>query len=220
VCTRYGLKLNPRIDLGRLYGRNRWQRKREVALLKHRKNPPSLIEDAPKTEVEFGNNLKEPISIILGGSAGEGVQRAASFLAQAVMKSGLHVATKGSYPATVGVGFSNAEILISSQQIGYYGINKPDVAIITSKDGLMHNKERIRRMKRGTLFIDSSLKPPETNAKIVSHNFHKIGARNAALYSIFFFVHKSKIIPIEALIKVVKESALGDKIPIEEFLEP
>ena len=48
---------------------------------------------------------------------------------------------KRSYPVTVGVGFSTAEINLSKEDIHFHGINIPDLVVITSKEGLNHSKD-------------------------------------------------------------------------------
>ncbi len=97
----------------------------------------------------FSSSLDKPVSLILSGSAGEGVQLTATIIAKAAMRSGLHVTQKGSYPVTVGgVGFSTAEINLSKEDIHFHGINIPDLVVITSKEGLNHSKRRIGLMKK------------------------------------------------------------------------
>ncbi len=197
-----------------------WQTKnRDTYSLQYRQNLPSLFEKIPEIKVEIESNLKRPFSIILGGSAGEGIQRTASLLARAAVASGLSVTQKGSYPVTVGVGFSTAEVIICHRQIHFHGISEPDLIIITSEDGLAHNKDRIMAMKRGALLIDESIGPPKTEAKVISHNFRQMGPRNAAIYAVFFFTHNSGLIPIAALIKVIQDSEFAGKIPIEKIEE-
>lgn len=223
LCPSYGVKLNPgrKLDTiieGQAIGV--WQTKNESTYsLQYRQNLPSLFEKTPEINVEYESKLRKPFSIILGGSAGEGVQLAGVLLARAAIASGLHATKKGSYPVTVGVGFSTAEIILSPRQIHFHGITEPDTIIITSKDGLAHNMERIMGMKGGMLFIDESLESPETGARVISHNFRQLGAKNAAIYAVFFFVQDSGLIPLPALIKVIEDSELVSKIPIKKIKE-
>jgi Pyruvate/2-oxoacid:ferredoxin oxidoreductase gamma subunit len=225
LCPSYGAKLNPGKKLDRIIetsGQNLglWKRdNNKTYLLQYRKSLPSLFEKTPEIKSEFKSNIKKPFSIIIGGSAGEGVQFAAVLLARAAIASGLSVTKKGSYPVTVGVGFSIAEIIISPRQIHFHGINKPDIIIITSKDGLTHNKKHIIDMKHGMIFLDEDFEPLKTEAKVISHNFHQIDQLNTAIYAVSYFLHKSGLIPISTLIKVIQDSEFGYKIPIEKIKE-
>jgi len=224
LCPGYGVKLNPGMKLHRIvessgHKTGVWRKPGRVAFsLQERENLPSLFDHLPEIRAGFKSDLKRKISVVLGGSAGEGVQLAASLLAGAAIASGLHTTKKGTYPVTVGVGFSTAEVIISPTWISFHGIEEPDVAIITSRDGLEHNRERIKKMKGGMLFIDKSLPPPQTEAEIIPWNFRELGARNAAIYAVFLFAQITGLIPTSAIIKAIQDSKLGDKIPIEKMI--
>ena len=288
ICPSYGVKLNPKIKLDRIIEMSKqetgvWQTKNRIIFTpRYRQNLPSLFEKIPEIKVEFESKLRKPFMIILGGSAGEGVQLAAELLARAAIASGLSVTKKGSYPVTVGVGFSTAEITIApkgcdgkvhatefakqipsilgknqrffpsestfpsmlrnshrnswhfrksqrlfrkilgktegfSVRTQFTSINEPDLIIITSEDGLAHNKERIITMNDGTLIIDESLKPPKTEAEVISHNFREMRPRNAAIYAAFFFAQYTNLISVPALIKVIQNSRFANEIPMDKI---
>ncbi len=223
LCPSYGAKLNPKTKIeewlensGRIPGV--WNNEdRKYFSLPLRENLTSLFDRIQPIEVTEQITDKKRISIILGGSAGEGVQSAAEYFVRAAIQSGFYATKKGSYPVTVGVGFSTAEIILSSEEIFYNGITTPDVAIIVSKDGLMHNQQLIKNMEKGTVFLDESLEIPATAANIVSQNFRKVGSMNATLYALFYFVKESKIIPLNNFYNVVQQSS--QKISIEKIKE-
>jgi pyruvate/2-oxoacid:ferredoxin oxidoreductase beta subunit/Pyruvate/2-oxoacid:ferredoxin oxidoreductase gamma subunit len=189
-------------------------------------SPPSLLdgEKVKETEVRFSSSLEDspmpPVgstpsrAVVLGGSAGEGAQRAAELFAQAAMASGLHATKKGSYPVTVGVGFSTAEVIVSHDPILYHGISQPDAVIVTSADGLAHNRDRIRGMTGGTVWIDEGLDAPETGAEVRLRDFReRAGAQNAAIYGLLTFVEESGVIPREAMVEAVRTSSVGALVP-------
>lgn len=223
LCPSYGVKLNPKIKLDRIIEMSKqetgvWQTKNRIRFTpRYRQNLPSLFEKIPEIKVEFESKLRKPFMIILGGSAGEGVQLAAELLARAAIASGLSVTKKGSYPVTIGVGFSTAEITIAPKGTQFTSINEPDLIIITSKDGLAHNKERIITMNNGLLIIDESLKPPKTEAEVIFHNFREMRPRNAAIYAAFFFAQYTNLIPVPALIKVIQNSRFANEIPMDKI---
>lgn len=224
ICPSYGLKLNPKRKLseiikssGRLPGR--WENDREAFTLVQNDKEPDLFEGLNVTEPDFVSSLKAPVSVIISGSAGEGVQLAAGILATAAIRSGCHVTQKGSYPVTVGVGFSTAELVISPETVGSHGLDVPDIALITSADGLAHCRERIMNMGRGLLFIDTGLDVPSTGADVYRYDFRSVGARSASIYAVFRFSSETGHIPVGALLKTVEEMGLANKIPLGRIRE-
>ncbi len=222
LCTSHGLKMNPDLRLRELakeadYEPGIWTRPERAA---HRLQPakpsPSLLDRGQIKEVEvtFESPLKGRLELVLGGSAGEGAQRAAELFVQAAMASGLHATKKGSYPVTVGVGFSTAEVVVSREPILYHGISEPDVVIVTSEDGLEHNRARIEGMTAGVVWIDSTLEAPQTGAEVQVRPFREeAGPRNAAIYSLLTFVKASGLVPKAALVSAVRQSSIGQYVP-------
>jgi 2-oxoglutarate ferredoxin oxidoreductase subunit beta len=223
LCTSYGTKLNPELRLHQLaeeggYKLGSWEKTHRDCLRLQSKSSNSLLE-IPFIEPTYPSNLDKPCSIVVGGSAGEGVQSAAEILARAAISSGLHVTKKSSYPVTVQVGFSTADLIISSQPILCHAFDQPDVALITSADGLQHNLKRIKAMRTGILFIDASLDPPASAAKIISGDFRRpAGERNAAILTLLAWVKQSGIISIQCLLDTIECSPLAKHIKIEKLL--
>jgi 2-oxoglutarate ferredoxin oxidoreductase subunit beta len=176
-----------------------------------------LLSKLPVVEARHKGGLDAPYSVVLTGSAGEGVQLAASILSRAALSSSLHVTQKGSYPVTVGVGFSTAELNLSPDEINYNGMQNPDAILVTSYDGLLHNMKRINGMKGGVLIIDTSLEVPATGAKVYQSDFRSTGARNAALASLLRFVDLTRIISRDSVFGAVKDLGLAEKVSITEI---
>jgi len=175
---------------------------------------PSLLDEVKGMRVSFESPLKGRMAVLVSGSAGEGVQRAAEFLAQAAIASGLHVTKKGSFPVTVGVGFSDAELVLSNEAIDYHGVSRLDAVIVASADGLRHNLERIQAMDGGTVWLDASLEAPETGAQVRVVDLRgRAGPRSAALYGLMVFARETGVVPPEALAQAVRESDIGDRVP-------
>lgn len=224
ICPSYGVKLNPKRKLGEIVASSgktigEWNNERTPFMIEQGKKTQNLFSKIKPVSKTFKNYLKSNTSIILSGSAGEGVQLAASLLCKAAMRSGLEVTQKGSYPVTVGVGFSTAEINLSPSEIHFHGISVPDIVVITSADGLAHNRLRISKMKQGWLFIDQSLNVPATGAKIIQHDFRGVGARNASIFSIFYFALKTGIISSESIFNTIEEDGLSEKLPVAKIKE-
>lgn len=224
ICPSYGVKLNPKRKLAEVVseaGRDpgEWINARDRFSLSQGRKTPDLLAKTPAIKKQFKHYLKKPWAVVLSGSAGEGVQLAATLLSKAAIRSGLEVSQKGSYPVTVGVGFSTAEINLSPAGIHFHGISVPDVAVITSADGLAHNRQRIAAMKDGHLFLDSSLEVPETGARIIRHDFRGIGVRNASIYAVLLFAMKTGVISTESIFKTIEQDGLSDKLPVSRIKE-
>lgn len=218
-CPSHGIKFNP--------GKKLHELTEEAGLLpvilKNEKPPhisaekidgESLFTAVKDVNAEFSHNLNGRISLILAGSAGEGVQSAAKLLAIAAMSCGLSVTKKGCYPVTVGVGFSLAELIISTDKIDYTGISKFDAALVTSEDGLEKSLSKIENMTDGTLYLDSSLQEPSTAAKVEKMNYRKpMGPRSASLLLAANFVKETGFIPMEAFYKALEASRISKAIP-------
>jgi pyruvate/2-oxoacid:ferredoxin oxidoreductase beta subunit len=226
ICPSYGVKSNPGMKLSKVIEESGLAVKVFVDgrdkefITPIDPAPKSLISDKFNVDVNFTHNLSKPVSIMMSGSAGEGVQSAAEFLAKAAMTAGLHATKKGSYPVTVGVGFSASEVIISPEPILYTGSPVPDVLIITSVDGLNYAKAAAARMKGGLLLVDESLDVPQTGAKVVKFPFReRVGARNSAFYSIFWYLNNNNPFPIEALKDIFMNNKISEKVKIETMLQ-
>jgi 2-oxoglutarate ferredoxin oxidoreductase subunit beta len=226
ICPSYGVKSNPGIKLS-AFARDAGL---EPKVFGPGKNPESfrfslpaesnLLSDKYIVNRTFDNNMNGKFSISLAGSAGEGVQSAAEFLAKAAIKAGLNVTKKGSYPVTVGVGFSAADIIISSKPIDFTGISKPDILIISSTDGLNYSKVVAMNMQKGKILVDDQLVAPETSAEIIKVPFRtRAGDRNCSIYSIFWLINTFHIFPVKALREVFLENKISEKISVEKMME-
>ena len=226
ICPSFGTKSNPGLKLSSLVKDAGLEVKVFKCTNKHRSHSfikpteSNLCSEEHLIKKIFETNLKGSLSVSLAGSAGEGIQLAAEFLAKAAMKSGLHVTKKGSYPVTVGVGFSAADVIISSDPIDFTGILWPDVLIITSSDGLSYARAPAAGMKNGKILIDDKLETPATEAEIIKVPFRKrVGEKNCSLYSIFWFLNTYHYLPIDALKQVFLENKISAKISLEKMME-
>ncbi|MEW6549842.1 MAG: thiamine pyrophosphate-dependent enzyme [Spirochaetota bacterium] len=146
------------------------------------------------------------ISIVFAGSAGEGVQTAAEIMAQAAMSCGLHVSKKGSYPVTVGIGFSMAELIVSDAPVRYTGAGNPDALLITSSDGFEKVKSFLKAKHVGAVHVDLSLEEEcraiigEGKAKsLVAGPYRQMGgAKSALLAAAAEYLEREGELPLEA----------------------
>ncbi len=197
ICTSYGVKSNPGMKLAKVVEEANLPVKiyadKQITgpSFKPRESTLSLFDLSPEIAVTVTHSLDHPVRIQLAGSAGERVQSAAEQFAIDAIRAGLNATKKGSYPVTVGIGFSASDIIISPDEILYTGSPVPHVLIITSEDGLAYAKGALENMKQGTVYIDSSLPVPNTSARIVQHGFRETaGAKEAAKYSLTYVLQR------------------------------
>jgi pyruvate/2-oxoacid:ferredoxin oxidoreductase beta subunit/Pyruvate/2-oxoacid:ferredoxin oxidoreductase gamma subunit len=222
ICPSYGVKFNPKRKLSEIMesmGHNEgvWTNDRSAYAYPNTPKLNNLLDKLPVIEQKHTGGLEKHFQLVMTGSAGEGVQVASAILARAALSSGYQVTQKGSYPVTVGVGFSTSEVNISPESIHYHGMASPDAILVTSTDGLNHQMKRINAMTDGLLLIDSSLEVPSTGAKVVSHDFRVAGPKNAALYSMLMFANITGLVKRDAIIDALNDMGLGEKIPVDKI---
>jgi 2-oxoglutarate ferredoxin oxidoreductase subunit beta len=221
ICPSYGVKYNQGLTLTDI------EKKFAVPLETHknpgvkpaatlpRSNLPSLFDSLDIIPPTFTHQLTDDISIILGGSAGEGVQVAADIFAKAAISCGLNVTKKGSYPVTVGIGYSVVEIILSTQPIQFTGIRDIHRAVVTSPDGLKYFRKRLEAMNSGYVLMDDQLEIPNTKACVMQGNFRQLaGAKDSILLALLVMLFHTPIFPAEAFIRSLSQNKIGGKIDI------
>jgi 2-oxoglutarate/2-oxoacid ferredoxin oxidoreductase subunit beta len=222
ICPSYAVKANPGFKLkditqnAGLHSKVYVDREIPVYEAKISSNSKSLVDAEIFIEQKFNVTLNTPKKIMFAGSAGEGVQVAAELLARAAISCGLYATKKGSYPVTVGIGYSASQIILSPEEIVYTGFEYPDIMIITSQDGLDFASGMIRKMDENSfIFIQSGLTIENCRASIVYQDFRTdIPSKNVSLYAIYQFLIQSQILPAEAIILAVTSSKIGEKTDI------
>ncbi len=223
ICPSYGVKFNPKRKLQEIVeSANKpiktWTNNRDPFKFPERKVVANLLDKTPIIEpLNTNKTLNKQIQVVLSGSAGEGVQLAANILCKAAVKYGYNITQKGTYPVTVGVGFSNAEVNISPFEIYFHGLSNPEYVIVTSQDGLDFSKKNIKELNENAwLLIDQLLEIPETKANVKKVDFRGKGAKNAVIASLFSFAKISKVIDTSTLKQILSEMEMLEKFPIED----
>lgn len=222
ICTSYGVKSNPGMKLKALIEEAGIEikvyadKEPKKYVTPDKGDTPTLFSPKLQIEEEFDHKLEKPVRIFLSGTAGEGVQSVADMFIRAGMRCGLNGTKKGSYPVTVGVGFSAANLILSPEPILYTGAPHPDVIIVTSEDGLNFARKLILgASEESLLIIDSSLEIPPTKARTVVHHFREhFGGRNAQIAAMFEYLRQSAFVPMAAL----EKQFMGSKMALNEKL--
>jgi 2-oxoglutarate/2-oxoacid ferredoxin oxidoreductase subunit beta len=225
ICPSYGVKSNPEMKLSKVVENAGLvttviaDHPAESYITNLREGMPSLLSPSLVIPTQAGNSLQHELRVMFCGSAGEGVQVAAELLAVAGIRAGLDATKKGSYPVTVGVGFSAAEVILSPGEINYTGTVTPDYMIITSQEGLDYGRKAAGRMKSGKIFLDASLEAPNTGAEVVKFPFReKVTGRNASFAGLFYFMNASGVFPMEVLLNAFNDNKISKKVNAEQFL--
>jgi pyruvate/2-oxoacid:ferredoxin oxidoreductase beta subunit len=224
ICTSYGIKFNPGkkvVDIAHEAGIDPVllkNNREKIFTCAGRKSPTSLLEKEPQISQQYNSPLDRRYSIIISGSAGEGVQTAAELFIQAGIAGGLSVTKKGSYPVTVGVGFSTAEIILSPQDISFTGITDPDLCIAVSPEGLNKVIATVNGMKQGSVYLDASLAEPATKAPVVRFDYRTFdGPKNAALWALIHVLKQHQVFPVEAFLEAIRNSKSADKVDLSKI---
>jgi 2-oxoglutarate/2-oxoacid ferredoxin oxidoreductase subunit alpha len=115
--------------------------------------------------------IKEDVSIVICGEAGQGIQTVESILIQAIKFGGYNVCSSKEYMSRVRGGENSTEIRVSSKRIYAY-VNRIDILIAISKGAIDHLKDRI---SNNTIIIgdEETLKYVE-NEDVIKIPFLKI----------------------------------------------
>ncbi len=161
-------------------------------------------------ESEFSSTLDKQIEVVIAGTAGERVQRAAYLLLQTAIKSGLHATQKNDNPATGGSGFSLSEVVLSPNEIYFTEIECPDCIIISSQDGFKEIRANgtLGRVGPDSLIIaDESIRLTEAEAgcRVIYLPLRtEFGPESAALGGIMTWLKITEILSSGAVAEVIE----------------
>jgi pyruvate/2-oxoacid:ferredoxin oxidoreductase beta subunit/Pyruvate/2-oxoacid:ferredoxin oxidoreductase gamma subunit len=102
-------------------------------------------------ETKSSSRSQKSFSVVVAGSAGEGVQFASRILAEAALREGFNIVQKNDNPVTIGTGFSISELNFSPDTIYYSGIDIPDYMLISSIDGFNKAKDFLMNLSNPDL---------------------------------------------------------------------
>lgn len=129
-------------------------------------------------ESDFTSSLEGSCRMLVMGSAGGKVRSAARLIAEAAIRSGLHATQSDDYPITVKTGHSIAELIFSPDPIEFTGIDRPDVMVILSEDGLAKAGPYLAAMTpAGRVVMVPGLAGVETRAVVEVLDFGRLPGR-------------------------------------------
>ena len=87
-------------------------------------------------------NLKEEVSIVLSGEAGQGIQTIESLLTYILKREGYYVFATKEYMSRIRGGSNSTEIRVSSRPVNSF-VEKIDILIPLSKNSVTHLGKRV-----------------------------------------------------------------------------
>lgn len=162
--------------------------------------------------------LDRQTSLILAGSAGGKVRSAALALGRAGLLAGLWASQRDDYPVTVMTGHSVAEVILSPQPIDYPGIERPDIMVVLTADGLRAVRGHMAALGPSTrLYWNAQLGPVDTKAQVTvldpAAASVRVTKENLAVLALAAVVQREKLLPLAALRDAI---TLGQKAEIAQ----
>ena len=165
--------------------------------------------------------------VVILGSAGQRVVTAGEILCLAGLTAGLKATQKNEYDITVLRGASNAEVILSSEEIGFTGIERPSVIAALGQDGVGRRRGLFKSIDRDTLVLqDEGIEVPETNGTVRQVDFRGQGIKSQdwALASVSFLAKLNRVISPEMLKSALetrfKGKSLTSSLELLDRVEP
>ncbi len=169
--------------------------------------------------IPSGSRGKE-ICMVIAGSAGQKVQSSASLMGWAAVQGGLFAIQQDDYPVTVRTGYSISSLKLSPRQPDYIGIEKPDILIVFSEEGLARTEEYLSGPRRaGKIIAEKRLLPLPGATGVETFNgetLRKINDPGAQVLGVLFhFFRRERIIPGDFLENCLLDSGKIRKESLE-----
>ncbi len=134
--------------------------------------PPLRIENQHRPPTE------DRREIVLLGRAGQRVVTAGELLCLAGASAGLQASQKNDYPITVLRGHSVSEIILARDEIGFTGIDRPDIVVALAREGVARREKMLADLPEDALVIRArGVEIPDSRAVIVDLDFKKLSIK-------------------------------------------
>ncbi|MBW2366769.1 MAG: 2-oxoglutarate synthase [Deltaproteobacteria bacterium] len=179
---------NQRAEYSRAY--------RELANRQPAATPPT------KVAMKFEPIRQGREEIVFLGAAGQRIVTAAEILSLAGISAGLHATQKTDYPITVLRGHSISEVVLSTEPIGFTGMDCPGLVLALADEGVGRRRGLFERLPMSSLILEAEgVSLPETNAQIQPVDFKalKVKRPDWALACLAVLAKLNRVISIEML---------------------
>jgi pyruvate/2-oxoacid:ferredoxin oxidoreductase beta subunit/Pyruvate/2-oxoacid:ferredoxin oxidoreductase gamma subunit len=140
--------------------------------------------------------------VVILGSAGHRIITAGEILCLAGLTAGLRVTQKNEYDITVLRGPSISELILSTEEIGYTGIDRPNVILALSQEGVDRKESFFNNVDNNTLVIQAQgVDVPRCNARThrMDDKAWGIKVHDRALAALAVMARMNRIVSIEML---------------------
>ena len=182
-------QINQRSEYGRAY------RQEAKGLLDF----PEPIQVEPVCQRPWMDRRHE---VVLLGRAGQRIITAGELLCLAGAAAGCRATQKNDYPITVMRGHCVSEIILSSVEIGFTGIEDPSVVIALAPESTHRHLKMLRNLSRQALLIKAAgLQLPPCRATVKEIDFKALGIRPPewALASLALLARQGKVLTLDML---------------------
>jgi Pyruvate/2-oxoacid:ferredoxin oxidoreductase gamma subunit len=168
--------------------------------------------DMSGIEASFTSPVKSRREIVLIGAAGDHIQWAGSILAYAAISAGMHATQKNDYDITVLRGQSASEVIISPEPIVFTGVEKPDIIVAISQEGVARHQNLFSKTGSHTrVIMAKGLEIPATSGQITEIDFKTHGFSKAewALASVALLARTGDLVTFEELDHTLRQMLTG-----------
>ncbi len=140
--------------------------------------------------------------VVILGSAGQRIVTAGELLGLAGMSAGLHATQKNDYPITVMKGHSISECILSSEAIGYTGLDAPSVVLALGPEGAAKRKRMLKELPSASLVLKAAgIELPECKARIAELDFKalQVKSQDFALASLALLAGANRVLNLDML---------------------
>ncbi len=155
-----------------------------------------------KIEIKFKPPDPDRKQVIILGSAGQRIITAGEILCLAGLTAGLRVTQKNEYNITVLRGPSISEMILSPEEIGFTGIDRPDVIVALSQEGVDRRNRIFDRLDNKTIIIQAKeIDIPNCSGKIHQIDFktQKIKSQDWATAALSILAKLNRVIHLDML---------------------
>ncbi len=180
----------------------------------HQKAAAQKAPAPPKTvEARFTPPKTGRQEAMILGSAGQRIVTAGELLCLAGMTGGLHATLKNDYPITVLRGHSVSEVVLSSEPIGYTGIETPRFVLALAQEGVSRKATMLPGLdEKSTIFKAGDVDLPATGAEVIEIDFKEKGVRppDRALFALAVMAAENEVVSAEMLLAALKIRFRGE----------
>jgi 2-oxoglutarate/2-oxoacid ferredoxin oxidoreductase subunit beta len=189
------------------------QRREYGEYYQHLAAEQKMVQAPPQINPAQRPPVGEKIGLIIVGNAGQRISTAGELLALAGITGGFHVTQKNSNDITVLRGASISEVVLWPEQIGFTGIEQPDVILALGQEGVNRRKSLFSRLKPDSFVLCAQgVVVPDCSVELHHADFKKQSIRDQdwALAALALLAGWNRVINPALLQSALKNRFRGD----------